>query len=184
MRSVLLTLAWAGISAVPLSAQSGARNPGAPGGDGRGADSFLAEYYAEVLQRTDELTTRWRRAWREDDLRDLMDLYLDDVQLLFSDQGAFAGKAAVQGFFERELDALGEIQFSLLDFDASGRMAYMSGPFQLDRQRADGVRERVTGRYVFVLLNRQRTWRIRSQYFIVEGEPQVLPSGQDGGSRP
>lgn len=178
MRSAFTALVLAtGLITRPLAAQS--RHPGAPGGDGRGAGGFLAEYYAEVLERAEELTTEWRRAWREDDLPALSELYLEDAQIVFSDAPTIDGEAAIRAFFVAELPRLGEIQTSLTDFDASGRMAYLYGPFQLDRRRPDGTMERISGRYLTILLNRQRTWSIRSQFFSLEGPPQALPPSLD-----
>jgi len=175
-RLVVTGLALGVFGSSPAGGSAQTRTPGAPGGDGRGASAFLAEYYAEVFQRVEELTAAWREAWREDDLDDLLALYHEDAQLVFTDRAPITGAAGLEAFFETELPLMEEMVTSILDFDASGRMAFLSGNFHLDRPTPDGGVTRTTGRYYLVMLNRQRAWKIRSQFFSVEGVEDLPPS--------
>jgi len=147
----------------PLLAQSA--NPGAPGGDGRGAGAFLAEYYAEVIQRVGETMTAWRLAVREDDLRGTVDAYWEDAQLLFPERAPIIGQQRIEEFYTEFLPAIAELQTSMIDFDASGRMGFVAGPFYYEVPVAGGTPNRIEGTHVTVLIRRGRDWRIRTQIF-------------------
>ncbi len=160
-----LTLAPAG----PLLAQSA--NPGAPGGDGRGAGAFLAEYYAEVIQRVGESMTEWRLAVREDDIDGTVDGYWEEAQLLFPGRQPIIGERAIRDFFVQFLPTVGEFQTSMIDFDASGRMGFVTGPFYYEVPVAGGTADRIEGTHVTILLRKGRDWKIRTQIFRFEERP-------------
>ena len=161
-----------------LQAQSS--NPGAPGGDGRGAGAFLAEYYAEVITRVGESMTAWRAAWRNDDLETTVDYYWEEAQILFPGTDPIIGQFAIEEFFAELLPTVGELQTSMIDFDASGRMGFVSGPFYYDVPQAAGSPLRVEGTHVTILLRKGRDWKIRSQVFRVPAADESPPSPNDG----
>ncbi len=167
--TTFLTLSLSLASASPLLAQSA--NPGAPGGDGRGAGAFLAEYYAEVIQRVGEAMTEWRLAVREDRLDRTVDSYWEEAQLLFPDRQPIIGERALREFFEAFLPTIGEFQTSMIDFDASGRMGFVTGPFYYEVPVAGGSSERVEGTHVTILLRKGRDWKIRTQIFRLDVRP-------------
>ena len=162
----------------PLDAQTRSANPGAPGGDGRGAGAFLAEYYAEVIQRVGEAMTDWRLAVRQDDLEETVGSYWEDAQLLFPGRQPIVGQTAIGAFFEDFLPSIGEFQTSMIDFDASGRMGFITGPFYYEVPVSTGSPERVEGTHVTILIRRGRDWRIRSQIFRLDGAEE--PGGPIG----
>ena len=161
--ALTVTLSLSPVGPNALLAQSS--NPGAPGGDGRGAGAFLAEYYAEVIQRVGETMTAWRLAVREDDIGGSVDSYWEDAQLLFPDRAPIVGKTAIESFYAEFLPTIGELQTSMIDFDASGRMGFVAGPFYYEVPVAGGTPQRIEGTHVTVLIRRGRDWRIRTQIF-------------------
>jgi len=161
MLSIALSVSITG----PISIAAQSSNPGAPGGDGRGAGAFLAEYYAEVIQRVGETMTAWRLAVREDDLDATVESYWEDAQLLFPDRAPIVGQTAIRRFYSEFLPGIGELQTSMIDFDASGRMGFVSGPFYYEVPVAGGSPNRIEGMHVTVLIRRGRDWRIRTQIF-------------------
>jgi uncharacterized protein (TIGR02246 family) len=171
--------------ALVLSALAGALcpNPASAQADtARGTSAFMAEFYADVIQHVNEVITDWRRAWREDDAQALSELYFEDARLVLPDRTPIVGGEAIRAFFENELPGLGQIQTSVADFDASGRMAYVTGNFFMEVQADSGTTETVTGVYLTVILRRQRTWRIRSQVFTRSGT-RASAVAQGGGRR-
>lgn len=144
--------------------QRSQRFPGAPGGDGFSAAANRAEYYADVMQHTNDLMTEWRRAWAEDEIDALLDLYTEDATFIFAEEAPVRGREAIREKLDSLLRQSGELQASLSDFDASGRMGLISGllTFQMrDRGRLDTA----TGIHMTVLIRRGRKWGIRSQMF-------------------
>lgn len=174
-RPTLFSLALAGvlIGFGPTEARAQSSNPGAPGGDGRGAGAFLAEYYAEVITRVGERMTVWRAAWRGDDLPTLVDSYWEEAQILFPGHSPVIGQLAIQQFFTELLPEVGEMQTSMIDFDASGRMGFVSGPFYYDVPQQGASPERIEGTHMTVLLRKGRDWKIRSQIFRLHVEPDA-----------
>lgn len=168
----------------PLLGQSA--SPGAPGGDGRGAGAFLAEYYADVILNMGDAMAEWRTAWRNDDMSGTLDSYWDNAQILFPARSPIVGREAVGNFYAGLLPSVGEIQTSMVDFDASGRMAFVSGPFYYEVPQATGTPERIEGSHVTVLIRKGRDWRIRTQVFRADSvfeQPQST-DGTDGEWRP
>jgi len=155
------------IFAFPTSARAQSASPGAPGGDGRGAGAFLAEYYADVIINMTDAMATWRLSWRQGDLDGTIDSYWDNAQIFFPGRSPIIDKAAVERFYAGLLPSVGEMQTSMIDFDASGRMAFVSGPFYYEVPGA-GDADRVEGSHVTVLVRRGRDWRIRTQIFVAD----------------
>jgi len=171
LRVLCLGVAAAASGFAPTAVSAQSTNPGAPGGDGRGAGAFLAEYYAEVITRVGETMTAWRAAWRNDDLEETVDAYWEEAQILFPGVDPIIGHLAIEEFFREMLPKVGELQTSMIDFDASGRMGFVSGPFYYDVLRASGTPGRVEGTHVTILVRKGRNWKIRSQIFrFAEGD--------------
>jgi uncharacterized protein (TIGR02246 family) len=158
-----------GLAALALAAVSGALTPDSAIGQSnteRRSSAFMAEYYADVIQHVNDVMTDWRRAWREDDAEALAELYFEDARLVLPGRAPLVGGDAIRRFFRTELPGLGEVQTSSVDFDASGRMAYVTGNFFMEVQDGSGSTETVTGVHLTVILRRQRAWLIRSQVFV------------------
>ncbi len=160
----LALLVWATSSAASASAQ---RFPGVPGGGGMSSATHRAEYYADVLEHVTELLDAWRLAWAEDAIEDLLELYAEDATFVFGDDDPVVGRGPVGEKLASLLERTFSAQAAFLDFDASGRMAFVSGPVNFEI--GDGRRRTVSGIHFTVLLRQGRHWRIRSQWLRVPG---------------
>lgn len=160
----------------PVSAQTTSANPGAPGGDGRGAGAFLAEYYADVIVNMTAAMSTWRMAWRQDDVAGTIDAYWENAQVFFPASPPVAGTAALQQFYTELLPDVGEMQTSMVDFDASGRMAFVSGPYYYEVPRAGLTPERSEGTHVTLLTRHGKKWGIRSQIFSTDEPAEYVPA--------
>lgn len=161
----------------PTAAQN-QRFPGVPGGDGFSAAAARAEYYADVMFHTNEVITDWRRFWAGDDVERLLELYTEDATLVYAGEPPVRGRDAIREQLDSLLRVSGEIQASLSDFDASGRMGLVNGLLTLSMN--DGRRSwTATGLHMTVLIRRGRHWRIRSQLLRLD-LPADLPPGPSG----
>lgn len=140
------------------------RHPGAPGGDGYSAAAARAEFYADVLEHTNEVLAKWRRAWAEDDLDAVLELYTEDALFIFTNDAPVQGREAIREKLVTLLERTGEVQAAFTDFDASGRMGLISGLLTFQMRDARSSRT-VGGLHMTVLIRQGRDWRIRSQLF-------------------
>lgn len=150
LRSALLVAAAA---ASPLAAQ-------APGYQQIDTRQIMAEYNAEVLDGVNKLMSRWSEAWARDEVEEVADLYWDNASFLAPDRPPLRGRDAIQGYLEEVLPRQGRVEAFMLDFDASGGMAVVSGNYAVD---TGGTQQR--GALTTVYLRRGRTWKIRAQIF-------------------
>jgi len=125
----------------------------------------MAAYYGEVTARTSELFALWREAWVEDNVPGLASLYHPEAMLYLPDRDPIFTRDLIAEAFTELLPETGEIQAAMLDFDASGKIAYISGMFSLDFRDANGTRHQITGDHVTVCIRMGRHWVIRSQMF-------------------
>ncbi len=156
------------------------RHPGAPGSDGYSAAAARAEFYADVLEHTNEVLSKWRQAWAEDDLDAVLELYTEDALFIFTNDAPVQGREAIREKLVTLLEQTGEVQAAFTDFDASGRMGLISG--LLTFQMRDARRSRtVGGLHMTVLIRQGRDWRIRSQLFRLDDPVDgVVSQGRPG----
>ncbi len=148
------------VAATPAASQAGVPGPGITSNQ-----RHMTDFLNEVNQRVTELTRRWRGAWVRDEIEDLVDLYTEDAVLTLAQGEPIRGHRRLKQYFEENLAMLGGAQLSEADFHASGRMAFVSGPFSYLVQGENGSGWQVTGTHVTVFLREGRDWRIRSQIF-------------------
>ncbi len=152
------------VVAAPVAAQS---IPGVPGGSAARARMNRAEYDAEVIQRGDELFKAWRAAWRTDDAEETAGYYTDNAMLVLPGEEAVFGREGIRQRLALQLPTVGEIQTSVRDYSASGKMGYFYGPFYYDLPNGD----RVEGTHATVIFREGRDWLIRSQIFRLNPDP-------------
>jgi len=152
--------------------------PGVPGGGGFAGGRNMAEFYGEVTARTAELFAVWRERWVEDNPQALAELYSPDAMLYLPDRSPIFTSGMIAEAFAELLPETGEIQAGMLDFDASGKIAYIFGKFTLDFRDANGVRHQITGDHITVAKREGRDWKIRSQMFRKD-PPQPDPPAED-----
>ncbi|MFT5434217.1 MAG: ketosteroid isomerase-like protein [Myxococcota bacterium] len=82
---------------------------------------------------------------------------------------------AMGEFFTELLPTVGKMHTSMIDFDASGRMAFLTGPFYYEVPRSSGSPERVEGTHMTIFVRKGRDWKIRSQIFRTEVSAPGVP---------
>jgi ketosteroid isomerase-like protein len=112
----------------------------------------------------------WRGAWNSDDLESLSDVYSESALLILPQGDPIRGRDPIKRHFEANLPLLGRVQLSQSDFHASGRMAFMSGPFSYNLREETGTVRQVTGVHLTVFLREGKHWRIVSQIFKAEAD--------------
>lgn len=163
MKTPLLpAAALAAMVVLSPSAALAQRQLGIPGGDGFSAALNRAEFMADVMHHTDELLKKWRAAWAADDADELLDLYTEDAVIIFEQDEPVRGREAIQAKLATLLEESGEIQLSIGDFDASGRMGMISGLLTIQMQHQTGSRT-MTGIHMTILTRKGRRWQIRTQ---------------------
>lgn len=161
-RCLLSGAALATILALAPSTASAQRQLGTPGGDGFSAALNMAEFYADVMEHTDKVLKQWRAAWEADDAAKLLELYTEDAVIIFEQDEPARGHDAIREKLATLLEESGEIQVSIGDFDASGRMGMISGLLTFQMHDQTGSRT-MTGLHLTVLTRKGRKWQIRSQ---------------------
>ncbi|NIP58174.1 MAG: DUF4440 domain-containing protein, partial [Gemmatimonadetes bacterium] len=160
---------------------SAAGQAGLPGSDGRRAGLFHAEYDAHVLANLDTLMTAWHAAWRGDRAGDIASFYADRALLILPDGVPLLGPREIEARLAELLPRIGAARASRLDFDASERLAYLEGTYELDLSPRGGGRT-VRGRHVTAAIRDDEGWRIRAQLFFHRGEGATLrDDGRVGG---
>jgi len=146
-------LALLAVSAAPLSAQ-------APGYEQVDTRQIMAAYHAEVLDGVNKVMARWGEFWEADDVDRVADLYWENASLIPPAGAPRRGRDAIRAYLAESFPAHGRMEAFMLDFDASGGMALVSGNYALD---VDGVQQR--GALTTIYVQRGRTWKIRAQVF-------------------
>ena len=149
---------------------------GVPGGDGFSAGNNMAEYYADIIFNVTDLTERWRHAWAANDLEALEEFYHPNATLIAGDENPIRGRDAVMERITQMVQSSDEIQTAIADFDASGRMGWVSGLFTIESEE-NGNRQTLTGIHSSVFLRYKGDWVIRSQVFRIDSHDVGFPGG-------
>jgi len=166
-----------GVLYTPVAAQAGV-----PGGDGRRAEEFRAEYDARVLARIDSVLAGWQRLWRENRPERVGSLFYEEALLILPDGVPLLGSAEIELRMEELLPRVDEVRTGQSWFEASERLAFVVGAYELELAGDYGGGGTVAGRHVAVLMRRDDQWRIRSQIFFPGSEGPYLPDdGSVGG---
>ena len=153
-RSVLpAALVLSALATSPAQAQ-------APGYQQIDTKQIMAAYHAEVLQGVNRVMERWGAGWLEDDVDRVSDLYWETATLIPPSGSPLKGQDAIRGYLEQAFERQGAMEAFMLDFDASGGMAVVSGNYMVEEA---GIQ--IRGALTTVYLQRGRTWKIRAQVF-------------------
>jgi uncharacterized protein (TIGR02246 family) len=174
-RTVLLTLAPLLLGAVAAVAQP------LPTPRGTNWNRERQEYTADMLKDYNQLMAEWREAFDQGDPRQAAEFYSEGGLLLFSGGEMSQGKPAIQRWLTGLLPNVVDIRVAVMDFVASGRMAYAMGPYwyQYKPEGSTAVMSE-TGTYIAVVVNENGRWRIRSQVFTPEAPPGSAASASAG----
>lgn len=150
--SVALAMLLAAVVQVPAAGQI-------PGAARTRADVEAARFRASVLELVRPRLEAWEDAWRSD-AREFAGFYSPAAILAVPGAMPLYGRESLTRFIESS--TLVALHTSLLDFEASDRMAYVYGTWA--SQPGEGE-VGATGRHVTVLDNLEGQWLIRSQTF-------------------
>lgn len=171
LRSVLLLCILLLLRAGMLAAQI-------PGGDIQSPTGWRGQYLAEVYRNVDITLRQWMAAWDNDDAPGAAELFTAEGTYLAADGEEARGRARIRESFACRVPGADGIELKMADFAAGGDLAYQAGRFTFRvGSPADSAATR-TGRYVAVLQQEGKRWRIRSlQEFADPGAPAVTASG-------
>jgi len=125
--------------------------------------------------------TAWHAAWRGDRAGDIAGFYAERALLILPDGVPLLGPREIEARLDELLPRIGAARASRLDFDASERLAYLEGTYELDLSPRGGGRA-VRGRHVTVAIRDDEGWRIRAQlFFRGEDGATLADDGRVGG---
>jgi ketosteroid isomerase-like protein len=115
-------------------------------------------YTLRVKQEVTALIGSYKRAWDRDNAEDAAALYTRDGRIVIEGQDAQT-RALVQQRLAELLPGAGPLNFSVMDFDTSGEMAFVSGQMSYGSAGQPGA----SAEYVLVARRgRNDAWLIRS----------------------
>ena len=164
--------------AVLLLLAPGALAAQIPGGDIQSPTGWRSQYLAEVYRNVDITLRQWMAAWDNDDAPGVAELFTAEGTYLSPEGEEARGRARIRESFACRLPQGDGIELKMADFAAGGDLAYQAGRFTYRvGTPADSATTR-TGRYVAVLQQEGRRWRIRSlqEY----ADPAQLPAPGPG----
>lgn len=172
MRATARAIALSVLLTAAAAAGAHAQIPG--GSPSMGGDARRG-YLSDVYRAVDVVVIKWESAWLSGDVHDLMALYTDDaVYLPASASKAAQGRRDVQATLQALLPSRKDIHTRMVDFTASGDMAYYAGKYFFQTDPAAGPVRNETGTFVFIFQLVGREWKIRSH--VEKPDPDSPPA--------
>lgn len=140
------------LGGVPLRAQL-------PGGEIQSPNRWRSEYLAEVFRNVSAVIAQWRVAWENGDAAAAADLFTGQGTFVAADGHESRGRGGIRESFARRLRDGSGIELKMTDFYAGGELAFQTGRYSYP---AGGPPRGRSGRYVAILQQEGRRWRIRS----------------------
>ena len=128
-------------------------------------------YLAEMRDNADDVLERWRRAWNQDDLSELAELYVEEALYVPGHGGARHGRPFIKESLAALLPTAQDLRISTMDFDASDRLIYVSGRYFFMVRPPTGYPWEDSGSWAMVLKRENDKWYIRSQIMKSDIEP-------------
>ncbi|HYH80793.1 MAG TPA: SgcJ/EcaC family oxidoreductase [Longimicrobium sp.] len=129
-------------------------------------------YALRVKQEVTALIGSYKRAWDRDNADAAAALYTRDGRMVFGAQEA-QSRAAIQERLAQVLPSAGQLHFSVMDFDTSGEMAFVSGQMSI----AAGDQPGESMDYVLVARRgRGDEWLIRTLVLTAAAQPATTPA--------
>lgn len=148
----------------PLQAQ-------APNAHLDGVNRVKAKFLEESLREVTGFLTRWRDALASDDAKKVTEYFTEDGFLSLSRGESVQGRRDVRAQFEALLPVLEGFNSTLIDFTASGGMAYQFGRYTQVIRDERGITTPERGTYVLILYRDGRDWKIRSYVERPDADP-------------
>ena len=140
---------------LPLAAQI-------PGGEIQSPSGWRGQYLREVYRNVDATLRQWMAAWENDDAPGVAELFVADGSYLPAEGEEVRGRGRIRDALACRLPEANGIEMKMVDFAAGGDLAYQSGRFTYRVDSAADSAAVRTGRYVAVLQQEGKHWRIRS----------------------
>ena len=131
-----------------------------PGGRSLSFDQERATFLATMLGQVRPVVDAWEASWRGD-RADPVRLYAPDAVVAVRDS-MIGGPRSLEAFARAVREDVGAPSASMLDFDASDRLAYVYGAWSATSPQRGTTAQ---GRIVTVLRKDDGDWTIRSQLF-------------------
>lgn len=134
-----------------------------PGAKPIDRNAMHEEFLDAVIRGVRVTATKWIAAWRDDDVLTAASLYEDRAFIMTPEGRTVSGKDSVFAYLHATLPNRGQLQTSLVEIDASGRMAMTLERYVLAAAASGGPT--TEGLLLTIYKSDGRTWRIRSQVF-------------------
>lgn len=155
---VPIAAALAAILSLGVSRPLAAQIPGSELGDGSRARS---EYLEAVFGEVKLILEEWRDALHKGDMKRVRQMFTDDGLFSPAEGWYVQGREAVVDSLNSRGARVKGYHAALIDFTASGGLAYYLGRVSYQIDTAGGARS-VAGTFVMVLYQSGRRWKIRS----------------------
>lgn len=156
-----------------------------PGGDIQSPTGWRGQYLAEVYRNVDITLRQWMAAWENDDAAGAAELFVTDGTYVPAEGGEARGRSRIRESLACRLPRADGIELKMADFAAGGDLAYQAGRFTYRAGASSDSAVVLTGRYVAVLQQEGRRWRIRSlQEYADPGQAPPGPACGPGSAAP
>jgi uncharacterized protein (TIGR02246 family) len=133
-----------------------------PGSHLDGVNRARLDFLASTLQSLTPTISQWKRTMSSDDAHAAADFFLDDGLYSPLDGTVSQGRSAIEEALVLALPRMGGFSTTMVDFSASGNMAYHFGRFSYAWTTKGGFIETQAGTYVMILYQAGREWKIRA----------------------
>jgi uncharacterized protein (TIGR02246 family) len=160
-------LAAALIAALPCTASARVL----PGGHHQHS-SPAGSYAAQVRQRAENISARWKNAWDRRDAAAVAALYAKNGVLIVGNGTTLRGRAAIAEHLRSNLPLAYPVTIEPGEFGTSGDLAFLAGLVSYQTRDAAGNSFAHTGPYAFVLRSEDSDlWEIR--LLTIPGPPKA-----------
>jgi ketosteroid isomerase-like protein len=142
---------------------SGQTLPGQP----RPRDRWEAEqarFRALILGKVNVTLSAWQDSWANDNAQELAETYSEQGVLFLPDQ-ELRGREEIREYFQSTLPSLGQLSFSLNEFEPGGTVSMVLGTFYYRKDTEAQQGEEISGNCLTILIEEGGDWKIRSQVF-------------------
>ncbi len=128
----------------------------------RGNRNFRNEYLSQTYQDLKPLFEDWRELHSKHDLKSLLKIITEDAVYSPVEGVILQHRSEIGDSLARRLPKVQGYWSSVIDFTASGGLAYFLGRFSYHLSEADGKGRDMTGTFTMVWFLDGRNWRVRS----------------------
>lgn len=150
------------LSALLLLLGGGSLGAQIPGGEIQAPNQWRSEYLAEVFRNVSAVLAQWRVAWENGDAGAAADLFTSQGTFVAADGHESRGRSGIRESLARRVRDGDGMELKMADFYAGGELAFQTGRYSHRTGAPGGPPQTRSGRYVAILQQEGRRWRIRS----------------------